>query len=122
MSRHPCFGQVTISISLFSKLSIKYPYPLRFSFVALTKGISKFKVYHFNSKTTRNNKVTLNDGTKTFLKKYGFNPRFFRKYYLKGNNSIIPYKGKLNDPKINLRMIIDLIINKLKFYYNKFKF
>ena len=90
--------------------------------VRIFKGISKFKVYHFNSKTTRNNKVTLNDGTKTFLKKYGFNPRFFRKYYLKGNNSIIPYKGKLKDPNINLIMIIDLIINKLKFYYNKFKF
>ena len=82
----------------------------------------KFKVYHFNSITTRNNKVTLNDGTKIFLSKYGFNPKFFRKYYLKGNNSIIPYKGKLDDPKNNMLMLIELLINKLKFYLNRFKF
>ena len=63
--------------------------------VRVFKGISKFKVYHFNSLTTRNNKIRLNNGTKTFLLKYGFNPRFFRKYYLKGNNSIIPYKLSL---------------------------
>jgi len=90
--------------------------------VRIFKGISKFKVYHFNSITTRNNKIILNDGTKTFLSKYGFNPRFFRKYYLKGNNSIISYKGELNDPKINILMLIELLINKLKFYLNKFKF
>ena len=47
--------------------------------VRIFKGISKFKVYHFNSITTRNNKILLNNGTKQFLFKYGFNPRFFRK-------------------------------------------
>jgi len=41
--------------------------------VRVFKGISKFKVYHFNSKTTRSSKITLNKGTKTFLFKYGFN-------------------------------------------------
>ena len=90
--------------------------------VRIFKGISKFKVYHFNSITTRNDKVVLNNGTKTFLLKYGFNPRFFRKYYLKGNNSIIPYKGKLTNPKINFFMFLDLIINKIKFFINYFKF
>ena len=49
--------------------------------------------------------VKLNNGTKTFLLKYGFNPRFFRKYYLKGNNSIIPYNGSLGDPKLNFLKI-----------------
>ena len=87
--------------------------------VRIFKGISKFKVYHFNSITTRNNKVVLNDGTKTFLLKYGFNPRFFRKYYLKGDNSIIPYKGELDNPKNNFFMVIELFINKLKFYFKK---
>ena len=89
--------------------------------VRIFKGISKFKVYHFNSMTTRNNKIVLNNGTKTFLSKYGFNPKFFRKYYLQGNNSIIPFKGHLNNPKKNILMILDLIINKIKFTINKFK-
>ena len=89
--------------------------------VRVFKGISKFKVYHFNSVTTRNNKIKLNNGTKIFLFKYGFNPKFFRKHYLRGNNSIIPYKGTLEDPKKNLEMIVDLIINKIKIFINKFK-
>ena len=90
--------------------------------VRVFKGISKFKVYHFNSLTTRNNKIKLNNGTKTFLLKYGFNPRFFRKYYLKGNNSIIPYNGPLVDPKLNFLMLFDLIINKIKYIFNKIRF
>ena len=89
--------------------------------VRIFKGISKFKVYHFNSITTRNNKITLNNGTKQFLLKYGFNPRFFRKYYLKGNSSIIPFLGKLTNPKINFLMLKDLLINKFKYFLMKFR-
>ena len=86
------------------------------------KCISKFKVYHFGSVTTRKRDIKRNNGTKSFLLKYGFNPRFFRKYYLKGNNSIIPYKGKLTNPKMNFLMFLDLIINKIKFFISYFKF
>ena len=89
--------------------------------VRIFKGVSKFKVYHFNSITTRNDKIILNNGTKTFLSKYGFNPKFFRKHYLKGNNSIIPFKGRLNNPKKNFSMLFDLLINKIKYTINKFK-
>ena len=64
----------------------------------------------------------MNDGTKNFLLKYGFNPKFFRKYYLKGNNSIIPYRGILDEPKNNFFMFIELIVNKLKYLFYKFKF
>ena len=92
---------------------------LWFNNVRVFKGISKFKVYHFNSLTTRNDKVKLNNGTKTFLLKYGFNPKFFRKYYLQGNNSIIPYKGLLNEPKYNILMFYELIINKIKYLFYK---
>ena len=95
---------------------------LWFNNVRVFKGISKFKVYHFNSLTTRNDKVKLNNGTKIFLLKYGFNPKFFRKYYLKGNNSIIPYRGILDEPKNNFFMFIELIVNKLKYLFYKFKF
>ena len=90
--------------------------------VRIFKGISKFKVYHFNSLTTRNNKVKMNDGTKNFLLKYGFNPKFFRKYYLKGNNSIISYKGILDEPKYDISMFVELMINKLKYLFYKFNF
>ena len=89
--------------------------------VRIFKGVSKFKVYHFNSLTTRNDKNILNNGTRTFLSKYGFNPKFFRKYYLRGNNSVIPFKGHLNNPKKNLSMLLDLSINKIKYTINKFK-
>tara|TARA_S200000501_G_scaffold360487_1_gene387612 strand:- start:84 stop:938 length:855 start_codon:yes stop_codon:yes gene_type:complete len=90
--------------------------------VRIFKGISKFKVYHFNSLTTRSDKVVLNNGTKTFLLKYGFNPKFFRKYYLKGDNSIIPFKGKLREPKFNVIKEIELLINKLKIILINIKF
>ena len=87
--------------------------------VRVFKGISKFKVYHFNSKTTRNSKITLNNGTKTFLFKYGFNPRFFRKHYLRGNISIIPYIGTLTNPNKNISFYFDLIKCKLKIFFYK---
>jgi len=89
--------------------------------VRIFKGVSKFKVYHFNSITTRNDKIVLNNGTKTFLSKYGFNPKFFRKHYLRGNNSVIPFKGRLNNPKKNFSMLFELTINKIKYTINKFR-
>ena len=90
--------------------------------VRMFKCVSKFKVYHFGSITTRNKSIKLNKGTKKFLLKYGFNPKFFRKYYLKGNNSIIPYRGILDEPEYNISMIIELIINKLKYLFYKIRF
>ena len=44
--------------------------------------------------------------------------KYFRKYYLKGDGSN-PYNGPLNNPKMNLEMFIDYLINKLKFIYYK---
>ena len=86
--------------------------------VRIFKGISKFKVYHFNSITTRNNKIILNNGTKQFILKYGFNPRFFRKYYLRGNISTIPYIGKLTNPIKNFLYFYDLLKCKLKLFFH----
>ena len=84
--------------------------------VRIFKSLAKFKVYHFNSITTRKSKLKLNNGTKSFLLKYGFNPRFFRKYYLRGDD-LNQYNGPLTEPKINLYFISDLIINKIKYFY-----
>ena len=86
--------------------------------VRIFKTISKFKVYHFSSVTTRKSNIKLNNGTKTFLLKYGFNPRFFRKYYLRGDGSK-PFDGPLKEPKLNFNILIDYILNKLKYFYFK---
>jgi hypothetical protein len=86
--------------------------------IRIFKTISRFKVYHFSSVTTRKRHIKLNNGTKTFLLKYGFNPRFFRKYYLKGDE-LRAFDGPLDEPKISMKMLFDLIINKLKFFYSK---
>ena len=93
-------------------------YKLWLSNVRVFKCLSKFKVYHFGSTTTRKSNIKINDGTKTFLLKWGFNPRFFRKYYLKGDGNKI-YGGPLKKPSLTLEMFIDLAINKLKFVYYK---
>lgn len=86
--------------------------------IRVFKCLSKFKVYHFGSMTTRKREIVRNNGTKTFLLKWGFNPRFFRKYYLKGDGKI-EYNGPIDNYKVSLNMMIDLLINKLKFLYYK---
>ena len=89
--------------------------------VRIFKAISKFKVYHFSSVTTRKRDMKLNNGTREFTLKYGFNPRFFRKYYLQGDKLDI-YMGPLKDPKFNFVTYVDYFINKLKFFYYKLNF
>ena len=86
--------------------------------VRIFKCLSKFKVYHFGSVTTRKKGIKKNDGTKKFLLKWGINPRYFRKYYLKGE-SRKEYLGPLSKPKVSFSMLFDLIINKIKFFYYK---
>jgi glycosyltransferase involved in cell wall biosynthesis len=83
--------------------------------VRIFKSLSKFKVYHFGSITTRKRNIKKNNGTKIFLLKWGYNPRFFRKYYLRGNMK--KYDGPLSKPNFSFRMIYDLLINKLKYIY-----
>jgi len=84
--------------------------------VRIFKCLSKFKVYHFGSITIREKKIKKNNGTKSFLLKWGFNPKFFRKYYLRGNKILI-FDGPLKKPKLSFFMFYDLMINKFKFFY-----
>ena len=86
--------------------------------VRIFKSIDKFKVFHFGSRTTRNKKIVKNNGTKKFLLKYGFNPKFFRKYYLKGGAYSF-FDGPLTDPKISIFQSLELFINKVKYFYYK---
>ena len=56
--------------------------------VRIFKGLNDFKVYHFSSITTRKKKNFIqNKGDKTFLKKWGFSTKFFKKYYFRSYNN-----------------------------------
>ena len=89
--------------------------------VRIFKSIDEFKVFHFGSRTTRNEKIVKNNGTKKFLLKYGFNPKFFRKYYLRGGANSI-YNGPLNEPKKTLIHIFELFVNKIKIFFYRLSF
>ena len=80
--------------------------------VRIFKGLNDFKVYHFGSLTTRKKKNFIqNRGDRTFLKKWGITTKFFKKYYLKSKTR---YNGPLNDPKITLGYMFNLVGCKIK--------
>ena len=82
--------------------------------VRIFKGLNDFKVYHFGSLTTRKKKNFIqNKGDKTFLKKWGFSTKFFKKYYLKSKTK---YKGPLNEPKKTFNYFLDLLICKIRLF------
>ena len=82
--------------------------------VRIFKGLNDFKVYHFSSLTTRKKKNFIqNRGDKTFLKKWGFSTKFFKKYYLKSKTK---YEGPLNEPKKTFNYFLDLLICKIRLF------
>jgi len=83
--------------------------------VRIFKGLNDFKVYHFGSLTTRKKKNFIqNRGDKTFLKKWGFSTKFFKKYYLKSKTK---YEGPLNEPKKTFNYFLDLLICKIRLFF-----
>ena len=83
--------------------------------VRIFKGLNDFKVYHFGSLTTRKKKNFIqNRGDKTFLKKWGFSIKFFKKYYLKSKTK---YEGPLNEPKKTFNYFLDLLICKISLVF-----
>ena len=83
--------------------------------VRLFKGLGNSRVYHFSSVSLR--KKISNNGSKTFLLKWGISIKFFRKYYLRSDSE---YDGLLKDPKKNLLYYLDLFKCKLSFIFHKF--
>tara|TARA_X000000950_G_scaffold215190_1_gene258998 strand:- start:803 stop:1636 length:834 start_codon:yes stop_codon:yes gene_type:complete len=82
--------------------------------VRIFKGLNDFKVYHFGSLTTRKKKNFIqNRGDKTFLKKWGFSTKFFKKYYLKSKTK---YEGPLNEPKKTINYLLELLICKIRLF------
>ena len=82
------------------------------------KSVSKSRIYHFGSVTTRKNKkIIKNNGKKTFLLKWKMTVEFFTKYYLRRGEI---YNGPLNEPNKNLFYYIDFLISKSKFCLTKY--
>lgn len=85
--------------------------------VRIFKGISKSRVYHFESITTRKNKsIIKNNGKKTFLLKWKITVEFFVKHYLKRGTE---YFAPLIEPEKNFLYYYDYSISKIKYYYTK---
>jgi len=84
--------------------------------IRIFKGLSEFRVYHFGSLTTRKNKdISLNNGSRIFLNKWGITYKFFRKYYLKYHSK---YQGPLSEPNRNIFFYFELLICKIKLFRN----
>ena len=85
--------------------------------VRIFKGVSKSRVYHFGSLTTRKNKdIKKNNGKKTFLLKWGITVEFFTRHYLKRGGA---FDGPLLEPQKNFNYYIDYLYSKLKFFIHK---
>ena len=82
--------------------------------VRLFKGLGDCRVYHFSSVSLR--KKAWNNGSKTFLLKWGITIKFFKKYYLRTNDL---FDGELIKPIITVRYILDLLKCKIIFIYFK---
>jgi len=82
--------------------------------VRLFKGLGNCRVYHFSSVSLR--KKISNNGSKTFLLKWGISIKFFRKYYLKSDTK---FDGILKEPKKSLIYYLDLFKCKLSFLFHK---
>ena len=96
--------------------------------VRIFKGLSNFKVYHFGSISLRKKKtLSVNNGTRTFLRKWKITPTFFTKHYLRGgvfsDNKIIcnEYNGPVQDPVKNFLYFKDLIKCKIKLLLSYFQ-
>ena len=92
--------------------------------VRIFKMIGKSKVYHFESKTLRNennlkhfkSSFLGSKSSKTFLKKWGLSIRFFKKFYL---NSDTLYQSELKEPKKNFKFLFSLFLCKVNYLYLK---
>ena len=83
--------------------------------VRLFKGLSNCRVYHFSSVSLR--KKVSNNGSKTFLLKWGITIKFFKKYYLRSEEK---FDGLLTLPNKNFLYYFDFLRCKLSFFYNYF--
>jgi len=80
--------------------------------IRIFKGISKSRVYHFESKTLRRKKLSIGSkSSKLFLFKWGITINFFKNFYLKSGTI---YNGILNEPIVDIKYAIEMA--KCKFF------
>ncbi len=90
--------------------------------VRIFKCLGKSKVYHFGSVTLHKNQKSFfkkNQGSianKIFLLKWGISIKFFKRYYLKSH---LLHNEILNEPYKDLSYYINLIKDKLSYFYCK---
>ena len=92
--------------------------------VRIFKGINNFKVYHFGSIVTRRykNHPTIrtesgSKGSKIFLLKWGISINFFKKFFLRSNDS---YSGELDEPNKKIFYYVNLFLCRINFLYIKY--
>ncbi len=76
--------------------------------VRLFKGVSKSRVYHFGSRSTK--RVTKNKGYYTFIAKWKMTSSTLTKYYLRRGK---PFDGELTDPVISVRIKFKNFLKRL---------
>ena len=82
------------------------------------KSVSRSRLYHFGSVTTRKRKgIVRNNGKRTFLLKWKFSVEFFTKHYLKRGSV---YTGPLNRPSKSIIYYFDYLISKFKYLIARF--
>jgi glycosyltransferase involved in cell wall biosynthesis len=82
--------------------------------VRLFKGLGKCRVYHFSSLSLR--KKAWNNGAKTFLLKWGFSIKFFKKHYLRSDKK---FNALLEEPVKNFPFFFDLAKCKITFLFHR---
>ena len=75
------------------------------------KGVSKSRIYHFMSKSTKKLNFKKFDGRKIFFQKWGMSSNVFTTHYLK-RGSI--WSGSLPEPKINFLSRIKIFLTQIK--------
>ncbi len=75
------------------------------------KGVSKARVYHFQSKSLK--RITLNNGRKQFYQKWGITASFFDKKYIR--------KGQVFENNLKNPNAFALFLNRLKVFVYRLK-
>lgn len=91
--------------------------------IRIFKGLGKSIVLHFGSITLRKRNFNKQKnelgsrGSKIFHLKWGISVKFFRKYFLQSDT---PYISELQEPKKNLKFLIDYSLCKINYFYLRY--
>ena len=78
------------------------------------KGVSKSRVYHFMSKSTKKINFKKFDGRRIFFRKWGISSNVFTTHYLRRGRN---WSGPLGEPIINLRIRLKVFLTRIKLLF-----